>query len=75
MLFVHRSRVVSLSFRDCFLEFLVEFIKVHYKFSSSYGGKVLFGVYGDVGVISFVGKEQGYTGGVGSIVVCELHNR
>jgi len=49
----------------------VEFVKVYYKFSTFCGGKVLFGVYGDVGVISLVVKEQGYTsGGIGSIVVC-----
>jgi len=40
------------------------------------GGKVWFRVYGDVWVITLVGKEWGYSsGGVGSIVVRELHDR
>jgi len=68
-----RGEVVFLGFKDCFLEFLVKFIKVYYKVSSSFGCKVSLGVYGDVGVISLVGKERKYTsGGIRSIVICEL---
>ena len=74
--FVHGGGVANLSFRDHFPEFLVESIKVHYKVSSSYGGEVSFGVYGDVWVVSLVSKEGRYaSGGIGSITVCKLHNR
>ena len=75
-LFVHGGGVVGLDFGDCFPEFLVEFVEVYYKVSSSCGGKVSFRAYRDVQVISLVGEEWGYTsGGIGSIVVCKLHNR
>ena len=74
-MFVCGGRVASLSFGDCFLEFLVEFIEVYYKVSSSCGGEVSFRVYGDVLVVSLVGKEGRYTSsGIGSIIVHELRN-
>ena len=74
--FVSRGRVASLGFRDCFPEFLVELIEVHYKVSCSCGAEVSFGVYRDVWMVSLVGKEGGYTSsGVRSIVVRKLHNR
>ena len=58
--FVSGGGVVSLSFGDHSLEFLVEFVKVYYKVSSSCGGEVSFGVYRDVRMVSLVGKEGRY---------------
>jgi len=48
----------------------VEFIEVDDIFTSTLGGEFTFRVHRDVGVVAFVGKEWGYSGGgARSIVV------
>jgi len=48
----------------------VEFIEVDDKLTSTLGGEFTFQVHHDVGVVAFVGKEWGYSGGgTRSIVV------
>ena len=48
----------------------VEFIEVDDILTSTLGGKFMFRVHHDIGVVAFVGKEWGYSGGgTRSIVV------
>jgi len=55
--FVGGGGIAFLCFRDCFLEFLVEFVKIYYEVSYSCGGEVLFRMYRDVQVVSLVAKK------------------
>ena len=47
----------------------MEGVKINGVFSSSFRGKVLFWVDGDVGVVALVGKERDASGCIRSIVV------
>jgi hypothetical protein len=68
--------ITNLCFRDRLPELFVEFIQVHGKFACARGGDVAFGVYGEVWVITFVGKEGGNAScGIRSIVVGKLGDR
>jgi hypothetical protein len=72
---IGRGLITNLCFRDRFLELLVEFVQVHSKLLCTRGCNVAFGVYGEVWVITFVGKKGGNAGrGVRSIVVGKLRD-
>ena len=54
---VCRSLVSQLHSSHLLMEELVEGVKINGVFLSSFGGKVSFWVYRDVGVVALVGKE------------------
>jgi hypothetical protein len=70
---IGRGLITNLCFRDRFPELLVEFVQVHGKLSCTRGCNVMFRIYREVWMITFVGKKGGNTShGVRSIVVGEL---
>ena len=67
---IHRSLVLQLCSCHLLMEELVEGVKINRVFLSLFGGKVLFWVGGDVGVVALVGEEGRDTSGyIQSIVV------
>ena len=56
-MFVSSDLVSFLSVRDCQLELLVKFVKVHYKVVTLGRDEVSFRVDGEVWVVAFIGKE------------------
>lgn len=65
--------ITLLSFSDVSPEFLVKFVQINGKLSSTSRSEVSFRVDSDVRMITFVGEERGNTGGSGgSIVVGKL---
>ena len=67
---IHRSLVLQLRSSHLLTEELVEGVKINGVFLSSFGGKVLFWVDGDVRVVALVGEEgRDASGCVQSIVV------
>ena len=67
---IHRSLVSQLHNSNLLTEELVEGVKIDGVFLSLFGGKVLFWVDGDIGVVALVGEEgRDASGSVQSIVV------
>jgi hypothetical protein len=65
--------VTELGRGDGLSEILMELIEVHHKFPCLGGSKVSFRMYGDVRVVTLVGKEWGNaSGGIRSIIICEF---
>jgi hypothetical protein len=70
---VRETLVAFLSFTDVFLELFVESVEICNVLASKSGGHVAFRVDGEVGMVTFVGKEWRYASSrVRSIVVSEF---
>ena len=65
-----------LSLSDVVLEIFVEFLKIDSEFMGAGGGDTLFGMDGDIRMVTFVGKEGRDTGGgTRGVVVREFGER
>jgi hypothetical protein len=65
--------VLELGRRDGLSEILMKFIEVHSEFPCLGGSKISFRMYGDVRVITLVGKEwRNASGGIRGIIICKF---
>jgi hypothetical protein len=73
MVSVSGDEVPELGCRDGLSEIVMEFIEVHSKFPCLGGSKISFRMYGDVRVVTLVGKEwRNASGGIWGIIICEF---